>query len=254
MMQLLHEIRTRNELLFFFGLFCYALAVGLGLISLFSGTRVNDVNAWHKPIKFALSIGIYCHTMVWLCSYLPRFNFNVFAITTVVLLGFEIVYITLQAARGQQSHFNTTTPFYNAMYAAMGMAATVVTLYTAYIGILFLVTDISNLPPHYLHAIRWGIFIFVIFSFEGYLMGARMAHTVGGPDGPGNIPLLNWSAKYGDLRVAHFIGMHALQVLPLVTYYLIKNKTGVTIMAIFYLLLASYTLVRALSGKPIVAY
>ncbi len=254
MMQLFYEIRGKNELLFFFGLFCFVLAMVLGVISIFSGTVVSGVNAWHKPIKFALSIAIYCHTMALLCSYLPDFNFNAFAITTVALLGFEIVYITLQAARGQQSHFNTTTLFYNAMYALMGMAATLVTLYTAYIGLLFLRADIPSLPAHYLHAIRWGIFIFVIFSFEGYLMGARMAHTVGAPDGPGKIPLLNWSTNYGDLRVAHFIGMHALQVLPLAAYYLIKNKTGVTALAIFYLLLASYTLVRALSGKPFVAY
>jgi len=246
----LAELRTRNEALFVFGLVCILGGFFFLIAARFSRITLDDVNIWYKPFKFAMSIGIYCWTMAWFCAYLPGFNMRAFATFTIVALGFEIVYIVFQAGRGQRSHFNNSTPLYTTLYSLMALAATAVTVYTAYIGFLFFNNNISGLPAQYLLAIRWGILIFVIFSFEGFVMGSRMSHTIGGADGNHGIPILNWSRKFGDPRIAHFIGMHALQVLPFIAYYIVKNNTAVHIIAILYLLLALFTLVQALSGRP----
>jgi hypothetical protein len=182
---------------------------------------------------------------------LPSFNIKVFNWAVIILLGFEIVYIAIQASRGQLSHYNLSTPMYSALYSMMALAATVVTLYTAYIGYLFFKSDFPSLPNHYLWAIRLGILIFVIFSFEGFVMGSRLTHTIGGADGGAGIPFFNWSTKFGDPRIAHFIGMHALQVLPILSFYLLKNTKITIAVSILYALLALFTLIQALQGKAL---
>ncbi len=252
MIHFLHIIKDRNGPLFYFGAACLVLAVGFILATRFTTTQVYNVNAWYKPFKFALSIAIYSWTMAWFCYYLPHFNVGLFNGAVILLLGFEIIYIALQAGRGQLSHYNISTPLYGGLFFLMGLAASFVTLYTAYIGWLFFKNDFPELPMHYLWAIRLGIIIFVIFSFEGALMGSRLTHTIGGADGGEGIPLLNWSTKYGDPRIAHFIGMHALQVLPLLSFYLLKNTKATILLSAIYLLLAVYTLVQALQGKPFI--
>ena len=38
----------------------------------------------------------------------------------------------------------------------------------------------------------------------------------GGPDGGESLPVTGWSRTHGDLRIPHFIGLHGLQLLPLI--------------------------------------
>ncbi len=249
-MNFIDVLKSKNETMFYFGLICFVLAIVFLLLTKLSSIQVSGVNAWYKPFKFAMSIMLYAWAMAWYCAYLPAFNISLFNWTIIILLGLEIVYIALQAGRGQLSHYNFSTPLYAAFFQFMGIAASLVTLYTAYVGVQFFQHDFPDLPTAYVWAIRFGIIIFVIFSFEGAAMGARLAHTVGGADGSVGIPLLNWSKKFGDLRITHFIGMHALQVLPVLAYYVLKDSKAIFIVSALYGLLAVYTLILALNGKP----
>jgi hypothetical protein len=250
MLSFVSELRHRNDLLYFFGLICLFSSVVFLLLSATTSVKVYNVSAWYKPFKFAFSTFLYSWAMAWYCHYLQSFNTTLFSWSVIVLLGFEILYIALQAGRGQLSHYNVSTPVYSALYSLMAFAATAVTLYTAYIGILFFRQSFGELPDAYIWAIRLSIVLFVVFSLEGFVMGSKLTHTIGGPDGEAGIPVLNWSTRYGDPRIAHFIGMHALQLLPFLGYYVIRNTKGIIVISVIYGLLAVFALVQALKGRP----
>jgi hypothetical protein len=200
------------------------------------GTSLSNLFAW---------------AMAWYCYYLPDFNIQLFNWSVILLLGFEIVYIAFQAGKGQLSHYNVSTPLYAGLFSLMAIAATLVTLYTAYAGLLFFTNSFPNLPTYYVWAIRLGIIIFVLFSFEGFAMGARLSHSVGAVNDNSSWFITGWSKTVGDLRVAHFIGMHALQVLPVLSFYLLRSTKLTIALAVIYGLLAMLTLIQALQGKPL---
>jgi hypothetical protein len=253
MIDFIQQLKGRNEILFYYGLLCLLLSIVFIVLTKFTDTQVYNVNAWFKPFKFAFSTFLFAWAMAWYCYYLPDFNIKLFNWSVIILLGFEIVYIALQASKGQLSHYNLSTPVYAALYSMMALAATLVTLYTAYIGYLFFKNSFPELPDYYVWAIRLGISLFVLFSFQGFLMGSRLNHSVGELNDNSNWFIVGWSKTVGDLRVAHFIGMHALQVLPFVSYYFIKNTKATLIVSILYGCLALATLYQALMGKPFFA-
>lgn len=252
MIEFIQQIKNRNETLYYYGLICLLLSIVFIILTRFTSTQVFNVNAWYKPFKFAFSTFLFAWAMAWYCYYLPDFNIKLFNWSVIILLGFEIIYIAFQANKGQLSHYNISTPVYAALYSMMAIAATLVTLYTAYVGILFFINKFPDLPNYYLWAVRLGIIIFVIFSFEGFAMGSRLNHSVGALNDNSNWFIVGWSKTVGDLRVSHFIGMHALQILPVLSYYAFKNTKLTIGVSILYGMLALVTLIQALQGKPLI--
>ena len=252
MIDFLHHLKQRNETLYYYGLLCLVLSLVFIVLTKITTTQVYNVNAWYKPFKFAFSTFLFAWAMAWYCYYLPNFNIKLFNWAVIILLGFEIVYIALQASKGQLSHYNLSTPVYAALYSMMALAASAVTIYTAYVGLLFFTNTFPDLPNYYLWAIRFGIILFVIFSFEGFAMGSRLNHSVGALNDNSSWFIIGWSKTVGDLRVAHFIGMHALQVLPVLSFYVFKNTKLTLVLSLLYGLLALLTLIQALQGKPLI--
>lgn len=183
--------------------------------------------AWAKPLKFSLSILVYAVTWAWLIAQLPRWRRAAHVLGTIiaVCLGVEQVLIVWAAATGTTSHFNVSNGMHIAVWATMAAAITV----------MYLCTFVTSAALFFLRlhsaaatlAVRVGAIIALLGIGVAFLMtgptanqlqdpaGIAGAHAVGVTDGGPGLPLLGWSTEGGDYRVAHFVGMHALQALPL---------------------------------------
>lgn len=186
---------------------------------------------WAKPFKFSVSFIAYALTLAWMLSLLPgararRIGWWAGTVLTVASLV-EMVLITLQVVRGTQSHFNVATAFDAAVFQLMGGTVVVLWLAALVIAVLLLRARILD------RATAWAVRLSSLIALAGAAVGFVMvrptpqqlaqddppitgAHNVGVPDGGPGVPLLGWSTTGGDLRIAHFFGMHALQLVPLV--------------------------------------
>ena len=202
-----------------------AVAATIGLLA--DPRELVGAPIWAKGLKFGVSILIYAITWAWLIGQLQRFRRiawwagTVIAVTLIV----ELAIITLQIVRGHQSHFNNTNPFDEALWSIMGPAIAVLWLATLVAAVVLWFTPGRDLART--TAIRAGSLLSLVGLGLGFLMttptamqlanydGIIGAHTVGSTAGGPGLPILGWSTEHGDLRVPHFIGMHALQLIPL---------------------------------------
>lgn len=256
---LLAELRRRDRLLFLLGALHFALLVVMGMASLVDERAVMGVNAWVKPMKFAASIGLYLWTVAWLLGELPAPRWGRFAVrwTVAAAMAAEMALIGLQAARGTTSHYNFSTPFDAAVFNWMGLMIVLNTLAAILLLALFC-RPLPHLSRAYAWGIRLGVLVFVVGSLEAVAMIVRGAHTVGLPDGGPGLPVVNWSTRGGDLRVAHLLGLHALQAFPLVGFLLGRRDPdrGLLPLAAFVLVYVAITaglFWQAMQGRPLLA-
>jgi hypothetical protein len=236
---------------------------------------ITGAPAWLKPAKFAASIAIYTFTLAWIFSLIPEWSRTRRLVewTTAVTLVLEMLIIGVQAFRGTTSHFNVATVLDAALFTVMGAAILVQTFSSVAVAAALW----RHSPPDAAMgwAVRFGMAITIAGALSGGLMtrptdqqlakaaaGERMtvagAHTVGAPDGGPGLPGTGWSTEHGDLRVPHFIGLHALQVLPIVSFVLARRRlsdvvrTRVMLTAgVSYAALFGVLLTQALRGQAL---
>lgn len=229
--------------------------------ALFDDRTFNGVSVWSKPFKFSLSIAVYFATLAWFVPLLPHGYIESrkgrwLTLIPVACAVFEIAYIALQASRGEASHFNNASLFYSVMYGFMGIGAVTLVSICLWMGVVILRHRGAANP----YALAVGVGLVLTFllggGFGGYL-GGQTSHWVGGTQSDANgIWLMKWSRDGGDLRVAHFFGMHAMQVLPSIAAVLParaprRMAVGFVIAAACaYAALCVYAFVGALKGVP----
>jgi hypothetical protein len=210
------------------------------LVGLIVDPRViTGAPAWLKPLKFAVSISIYAATFIWLLGFVSGRARIVRAIAWVTAIGLvvEMALIAMQVVRGTTSHFNVSTPFDGAVWSIMGGMIVCVWTANLTLGIVLIWQRFAD--PAFAWALRLGVLISLVGMSVAFFMttptsaqraaakvGGSMpiagAHTVGVADGGPGLPILGWSTVGGDLRVPHFVGLHGLQLLPLLGWLLVR--------------------------------
>ena len=203
---------------------------------------ITGAPAWMKPAKFAISIAIYCFTFIWLLSKIEgkRRAVRLVSAFTAIALSIEMVAIVIQVLRGTTSHFNVSTPVDTIIYRAMAFSIVIVWLACFVTAVLMTRQRLAD--PAFAWSLRIGVALSLVGMAVAFLMtmptsaqlaaehaGQTMpiagAHSVGVPDGGPGIPILGWSTVGGDLRPAHFLGLHALQLMPLFGWFLSRRRT-----------------------------
>ncbi len=223
----------------------------LGLLAFFTAgifldeRVITGLPAWLKPTKFAISVSIYTFTLLWLLSFIRTEKLwrkrlvNILGWTVALTFAAEWVGIVTQAARGTTSHFNISSTFDAALWGLMAVSIMILWVANFVIAGLLLLERFDN--PAFAWSLRLGLIITIIGMGLGYLMtnptALQMAqwetgepvtivgaHSVGVPDGGEGLPFVNWSTQGGDLRIGHFIGMHALQVIPFLGWFVTRRR------------------------------
>jgi hypothetical protein len=238
---------------------------------------ITDAPAWLKPAKFAVSIAIYTVTLAWIFTLIPEWTRTRRAVgwITAITMVIEIAIISTQAWRGTASHFNVGTMLDGVLFTVMGLAIVVQTVSSVAVAVALWRHRFEDLSLGW--ALRLGMTLTIVGAFTGGLMtrpttsqleaaraGERMtiagAHTVGAPDGGPGLVGTGWSTEHGDLRVPHFVGLHAVQALALVALLLARAGLGtarrrriIYITGTSYAALYVILLLQALRGIPLVA-
>ena len=259
----------------------FALFIPISLLGMvFVSAEIDNALIWAKPLKFSISIVFYCITLLWMLSLTTRWQKLRTTIAVVVgaNLMFDGVWVIVQTVRGVRSHFNFSTAFDGAFYGLVGTSINIVMAFNVLAIILVLAQRLKNKPLQW--ALVFGLAATMVGGFSATFMtmptdtqlaaleaGEQLdvigAHSVGVADGGPGLPLLGWSTEGGDIRVPHFVGLHGLQIIPLVGVLInrlwgkrmpSKHRSGLIALAgLGYIGLTLLLLWQALRGQSVIA-
>jgi hypothetical protein len=212
--KLLDELFQRQHSLTMFGLAMFASMVPTLVAVVIDDRAIRDVGVWAKPLKFMASTGLFALTTAWFMGLLPESVRSstgslVIAWTLILTSLFEVAYITFQSALGSRSHYNVDDPFHAAMFGLMALAAILLTATQA-----ALAWQIAMHAPRPYSVETWAVMAgllltFSLGTFSGFMLGGNQP-----PVGVG-LAIVGWHMQGGDIRPAHFLGVHAQQIVPL---------------------------------------
>ena len=217
----------------------HIVLIGICLIGLLVDGRMllNDP-LWVKPLKFALSGAIYCGTIAWMLTFVTRGRWvaRFIAGGNAILMAGEVGAVVLQAARGVRSHYNVATQFDAAVWGLMGTMIMLMWVLNLILIIYLMFQPFKDF------AFKSSLLLGVIIAFIGGLVAFHMTeqntpaqqaaiergesldfsggHTFGAEDGGEGLPFVGWSTTHGDMRPAHFVGLHGLQLIPLLGIFI----------------------------------
>ena len=260
---ILAELIDRQRTLAIFGFATLFLALPAIAMIPADPRTLAGVSVWVKPAKFLVSIGIFSLTAAWYYGYVApegrQSRALRWSVQAIVWSGtFELLYIGYQASQGAASHFNTGTAFHAIMYGLMGVSAVILIATTLPLAAAIVRRPADGLSRDFVAAVAIGLVLtFLLGGGLGGYMSSQPGHSVG-PEG-GGFPIFGWNRLGGDLRVAHFLGIHAEQALPilaaLVASWGVRERwTALGLGTLLYVALTLAVFAQAVAGSAFLAF
>lgn len=263
----------RKQPLFWNGIAMAALTVAILPFLILDTRTLLGVNVWIKPLKFSLSLGLYSFTTIWvMVRFLKDWKYQhriqmVLTITSLI----EIILITLQAARGEASHFNISTTWNQIVFSVMGTSISVFWIFHLWMSYqIFRKNSISRSVKE---SLVWGLTIAGFGMIIGFFMTSPRpeqlevmkqgilqtsgSHQFGSGDPGQGLLFFGWSTKLGDMRVPHFFGMHVMQFFVFLGAYLLgkedllPKQMLVRFTGILFLLMNIVMVIQTLNGESV---
>jgi hypothetical protein len=261
--RLFYNLDATDPILSRFG---WALAASVAVLSavMLNGGQALATSAWIKPIKFSVSFTSFVWTISLFLSALdlPDWRQKLARYAIVVSITLEMASLMVQAWRS--AHTIALTQIDVVAAQATSAMISIVTMVSIWVLAMFLrPQSIRLIDGAQILAVRLSMGIFLAGNAIGGYMLARGSHTVGAADGTQGLPFLNWSTIAGDLRIAHFIALHAIQIIPLFTWLLWSmaprpslkyRKLTVVILSALVTLIVSATFIQAAMGNPLLGF
>ena len=250
----LRELLERHRVLTLFGIALLAAMVPTAIALGLDDRTLRGANVWVKPLKFMLSIGVLSLTTAWFIGHLPEQHRRGRWVTAVAAMvmgagAFELAYIALQAGRGLGSHYNVEGAFHAVMYPLMGLGAVVLTASQPLLAWLLWRHPDARIPPVYRASVLAGLVLtFVLGGGVGALLSGQQPEVVPG------MPFFGWSPSSGDLRPAHFLGIHSEHLLPaaglvLATLLPTRGRSWLAVLALLHVMLFGTLVVSAVLAR-----
>ncbi|TAG80584.1 MAG: hypothetical protein EAZ21_07975 [Betaproteobacteria bacterium] len=212
----------RQKLLTWFALVMLVCAIVASVIAIFDERLIRGANLWFKPIKFMISTAAFALTTAWFMGMLEpaqRQTAIMQGLVWVLILTalFEVIYITGAAALGGESHHNISTPFKAAMFGLMAVAAVALTATQGVLAwAIWRNAPVSPIPVAAQAVIIGLMLTWLLGTASGFLLGGKQPPAFS----PGALPIIGWHLSGSDGRPAHFLGLHAHQLLPVLGFVL----------------------------------
>lgn len=245
MKDLIEKIKTGDRTLYLTGLVHLMLAILFLALVFIDQRTIHHENVWMKPFRFAVSIFLFTWTYAWISRFYKHKRLAGFINKIIAACMFiEIALIGMQAFRGVPSHFNIATPFDATVFSIMGGVIGFNAVLLVVLFVLF--TFFERGGSMYRSAIIWGMILFLLGNFTGYLMVQNFGTVTGENLSPSAWFITNWNPSAGDFRIAHFLGLHGIQVMLIMSFAFQRKKippSRVHIVGAIYFCIMFYSMV-----------
>lgn len=256
------ELDATDPLLSRLGWALLAVVPVFAALAFLASGSLTGVNPWIKPIKFSISFSTFAYTVSLLLTALRISEWQLKLARRVIAGSVALEIASLGGQAWRTAHAVAGHTWMDGALAQMTNSMVMVNT-AIVIGILGLLcanrVKVQMVDVPMMAALRYSIGIFLVGNAVGGYMLARGSHTVGTADGGPGLPFVNWSTIAGDLRIAHFIAIHAIQIVPLFAYILAQmapiptvkqRRVAVAAVAVAVAAAVGATFVQAALGIP----